>query len=147
MANGTKFSDTMNTQRIERIKTIVRAPDAYKACPVPRQQEVQEFLVDGIAATQEAWTGVHDMLKTLQRKPGGGPAMKIKAFGYEGELSLAAVSEIVKHGGLLVVSIGLIWLLWTLNNPIAASSKPVQGEPKTMLQHIAKIAREKGQTP
>ena len=46
MGNG--VAQKMTEDRIKHVQTLVRDAD-YKGCPVPRQREVQEFLVDGVA--------------------------------------------------------------------------------------------------
>ena len=45
MGNGVAVQ--MTEDRIARVQTIVRGAD-WSACPVPKQGEVQEFLVDGM---------------------------------------------------------------------------------------------------
>jgi len=141
MANGTKYADAMTEARVERIKAIVSATDAYKACPVPKQQEVQEFLVDSAASTHEYLKGLSVALKTNGNSAKG---LRFKAFGADVELSLAGLSEVVKHGGLFAIIILMGWLLWTLNRPLTAAKPDSRSpeKPATMLHRLAQIARE-----
>ena len=141
MGEGTKYADAMNDRRVAHIKELVSATNAYEACPVPKQQEVQEFLVDSAASTHEYLKGLSVALKTNGNSAKG---LRFKAFGADVELSLAGLSEIIKHGGMFAIIILIGWLIWMLNRPMPA--KPDTAEkPKTMLQHMARIARDNPQ--
>jgi hypothetical protein len=141
MANGTKYADAMTEARVERIKAIVSATDAYKACPVPKQQEVQEFLVDSAASTHEYLKGLSVALKTNGNSAKG---LNLKAFGVDAEVSLAAVSEIIKHGGMFAIIVLIGWLMWTLNRPLPAkpADNTTTAKQPTMLNRFAMIAAE-----
>jgi len=49
MANGDEISSDMNQSRVRRVRQFVENGN-FAQCPVMGQQEVQLFLVDGMAA-------------------------------------------------------------------------------------------------